>query len=118
MNVVPTLAPSTPEELAQTLAQANRDGRRLGRDFEISFEHLNRILQYNADDLTISVEAGVTLAAINTALAAHKQWLPIGSPRPERVTASAALMQNYSGPFRLFYGSLRDMVIGVRFATV
>ncbi len=113
-----TFNPTTAEELAKTLAHANRDSRRLGRDFTISLAGLNRILQYNADDLTMNVEAGVTLGEIDTALAAHKQWLPIGAPRPERVTVSQALMQNYSGPFRLFYGSLRDMVIGVRFATV
>jgi len=110
-------APQSPEELAELLAQANRDGRRLGREFQISLEHLNRVLQYTPDDLTISVEAGVTLGAINATLATHKQWLPIGAPRPDSVTVAQAVMENDSGPFRLFYGSLRDMVIGVRFVT-
>jgi glycolate oxidase FAD binding subunit len=113
-----TVTPATPEELAATLAQANRDGRRLGRDFHLSLERLNRILQYTPDDLTISVEAGVTLGEINHRLAEHKQWLPLGAPRPERMTAGQALVTNPSGPFRLFYGTLRDMVLGVRFATV
>ncbi len=112
------VAPATPEELAETLAQANRDGRRLGVDFGLSLERLNRILQYTPDDLTISVEAGVTLGELNQRLAEHQQWLPIGAPRPAQVTAGQALATNPSGPFRLFYGTMRDMVLGVRFATV
>jgi glycolate oxidase FAD binding subunit len=118
LDDVDLIAPATPEELADTLAQANRDGRRLGRDFHLSLERLNRILQYTPDDLTISVESGVTLGEINQRLAEHKQWLPLGAPRPERMTAGQALASNPSGPFRLFYGTLRDMVLGVRFATV
>ena len=112
------ICPATPEELAETLAQANRDGRRLGVDFQFSLERLNRILQYTPDDLTISAEAGVTLGRLNAELAQHKQWLPIGAARPASVTVGQALATNPSGPFRLFYGTMRDMVLGVRFATV
>lgn len=112
---MPPAAPRSPEELAEILAAANRTGQPLG---SLSLEHLNKIVQYTPDDLTISVEAGVTLGELNRTLAAHKQWLPIGAPRPAGVTVSQAVMENLSGPFRLFYGSLRDMVIGVRFATV
>lgn len=109
------MAPVTPEELAAALAQANRDGRKLGTDVCISLERLNRILEYNAADLTISLEAGATLGEVHAALAAHRQWLPLSA---HRLTVGEALQGNWSGPFRLFYGTARDMVIGVRFATV
>jgi glycolate oxidase FAD binding subunit len=110
---VAPITPSTPEELAAALGEANREGRCP----HFSLERMNRVLKYTPDDLTISVEAGITLGEINRLLAEHKQWLPIGAPRPDRMTAGQALAANPSGPFRLFYGTLRDMVVGVRFAT-
>jgi len=107
--------PGSAEEVGKVLADANRDGRRVGPDFRISLERLNHILEYNAADLTISVEAGVTLGDLDAALRAERQWLPLSA---HRLTVSEALLGNCSGPFRLFYGTARDMVIGVRFATV
>src|SRR5436190_1886139 len=74
LDNVEILAPATPEEVAQIIANADRDGKRVGRDFKLSLEHLNRILQYNADDLTVSVEAGLLLSELNDTLAQHKQW--------------------------------------------
>jgi glycolate oxidase FAD binding subunit len=115
---VECIVPETPEQLAEALAKANRDCRRLGVDFRLSLERLNRVLQYTPDDLTVSVEAGVTLGELNRRLAEHRQWLPLGAPRAAQVTAGQALAEYPSGPFRLFYGTLRDMVLGVRFATV
>src|SRR5262249_51022177 len=57
----------------------------------------------------------VTLGDLDAALRAERQWLPLSA---HRLTVSEALLGNWSGPFRLFYGTARDMVIGVRFATV
>src|SRR5579871_6601111 len=79
-EVVTTVAPATPEELASALGAANRDGQRV----HFSLERMNRVLKYTPDDLTISVEAGITLGAINRLLGEHQQWLPIGAPRPDR----------------------------------
>ncbi len=99
------------------LAYANREGLRVGADFRLSLRRLNRIEEYNAADLTAGVQAGVTLAELDAALRANKQWLPLGAPRPDRTTIGAALATNSSGPFRLFYGTARDMVIGIRLVT-
>ncbi len=111
------VSPRTQEEVAAVLAYAGPAGLRFDSRFELRLDRLNRILEYNAADLTMSVEAGATFATLDAALAAHQQWLPLGVPRPDRTTVSAALTANLSGPFRLFYGTARDMVIGIRFAT-
>ncbi len=113
----PAISPGSAEEVAAVLAYANRERVRVGPDFRLSLRRLNRILEYNAADLTAGVEAGVTLACLDEALRQQKQWLPLGAARPERTTVGGALATNASGPFRLSYGTARDMVIGVRFAT-
>ncbi len=41
---------------------------------------------YEPTDLTLSVEAGATLAEVQTVLGEHGQWLPIDAPNPERAT--------------------------------
>jgi len=58
------------------------------------------------------------MAEFSAALATNRQWLPLGVPRPACATMGGVLATNTSGPFRLFYGTARDMVIGMRFATV
>jgi glycolate oxidase FAD binding subunit len=83
----------------------------------VCLRRLNRVKQYEPADLTASLQAGVTLADFGAVLAPHRQWLPLAVPRPELATLGGILATNSSGPFRLFYGTARDMVIGLRFAT-
>lgn len=75
---------------------------------------LDRILAYEPDDLTISVEAGMPFAQLDAALAAHNQMLPLDPPRPERSTIGGILASGADGPRRLAYGLSRDLVIGIR----
>jgi glycolate oxidase FAD binding subunit len=75
---------------------------------------LNRLLVYEPDDLTISVEAGTTLAALGAALAANGQMLPLDGPWPERSTVGGVLATAVDGPRRPLYGTSRDLLIGIR----
>jgi glycolate oxidase FAD binding subunit len=75
---------------------------------------LNRIREYNPDDLTISVEAGMTIAALREALAANGQMLPLDAPLPERATVGGMLATAMDCPRRLGYGTARDMLIGIQ----
>jgi glycolate oxidase FAD binding subunit len=75
---------------------------------------LNRVLIYEPDDLTISVEAGMTLQALDAALAANGQMLPLDGPLPGRSTIGGLLATGADGPRRLGYGTARDLLIGVR----
>lgn len=75
---------------------------------------LRSILLHEPDDLTISVEAGMTFAALNAALAAHNQMLPLDPPRPAQSTIGGLLASGADGPRRLAYGTSRDLLIGIR----
>jgi len=77
---------------------------------------LNRVLEYNPADLTITVEAGATLGAIQAALGQHGQWLPWDPPAPEYATIGGLLAAAASGPLRLGYGTPRDWALGMRVA--
>ena len=69
-------------------------------------------------DLTVTVEAGALLGDLNRTLAAHGQWLPLDPFFGDRATIGGLLATNDSGPHRHRFGTPRDLVIGVRLATV
>jgi glycolate oxidase FAD binding subunit len=81
-------------------------------DGAISLARLNRVIDYEPRDLTISVEAGITLGAISKRLARNKQCLPLDAPLPGQTTAGGVLASGWSGPRRLVHGRPRDFVIG------
>jgi glycolate oxidase FAD binding subunit len=74
---------------------------------------LARVIDYPARDMTITVQAGITLAALQEVLAGEGQRLPIDVPRAAEATLGGALATNASGPRRLGFGTLRDYVIGI-----
>lgn len=75
------------------------------------------VVDYPARDMTITVQAGITVAALQAVLAKEGQWLPLDVPEPERATLGGAVAVNASGPRRFGYGTLRDYVIGIAFVT-
>ncbi len=80
---------------------------------ELSLAKLNRVVDYPARDMTITVEAGITMAALAAALAAERQRLPIDMPQAERATLGGVIATNFSGPLRYGHGTIRDYVIGI-----
>ena len=74
---------------------------------------LNRVIDYPARDMTITVQAGITIAELQTLLAAENQRLPVDVPHADRATLGGALAVNVSGPRRYGFGTLRDYVIGI-----
>ena len=83
--------------------------------FAVDTTALNQIIDYPARDMTITVQAGITIAAIQAALAKEGQWLPLDVANPERATIGGAIALNKSGPRRFGFGTLRDYVIGISF---
>ena len=55
----------------------------------LSLARLNRVIDYPARDMTITVEAGITMAALADTLAAEGQRLPIDAPQPARPRSAA-----------------------------
>jgi glycolate oxidase FAD binding subunit len=83
----------------------------------IDVRGLDRVIDYPAADMTITVEAGLTLAALQETLARHRQRLPLDAPHPGRATLGGIYATNTSGPRRFGAGRPRDLIIGVSFVT-
>lgn len=85
-------------------------------DFVLSTERLNRVVEHAWEDLTAAVEAGCTIAQLQTALAAHGQRLAVDPLLPERATVGGLVAVAESGTLRIRYGALRDLVLGLYLA--
>jgi glycolate oxidase FAD binding subunit len=73
----------------------------------------NRVIDYDAQDQTITVEAGMTLAAVGAVLGSKAQFLAIDAADPDRTTVGGAIATNLYGGRRLRYGSIKDAIVGV-----
>jgi glycolate oxidase FAD binding subunit len=79
----------------------------------VDLRDLNQMIDYPARDMTITVQAGITVERLQEVLKSEGQQLPVDVPLPERATLGGAIATNVSGPRRLGYGTLRDYVIGI-----
>jgi glycolate oxidase FAD binding subunit len=79
----------------------------------LSLAKLNRVIDYPARDMTVTVEAGVTMQTLAELLATERQRLPIDVPAPERATIGGVIATNWNGPRRYGQGGVRDHVIGI-----
>jgi len=85
-------------------------------DLVLTTARLNRVIEHAWADLTLTVEAGCTLQALQNTLARKGQRLAFDGLWPERATVGGALSTNDSGALRLRFGALRDLIIGVTLA--
>jgi glycolate oxidase FAD binding subunit len=129
-DVTDEFVPATPSELARFLAEnAGGARRRLcpvgGRtslqfgmaapppDVFVNLRELQRVIEYPARDMTITLEAGLRVAQLQQLLAREGQQIPIDVAQAERATIGGAIACNTSGPRRFGYGTFRDYVIGI-----
>lgn len=124
--------PRTPEEAAAALAVAGRQGAAVipwgggtrmavgfpprSADIVLRTTSLDHIVEYEPADLTVTVEAGMRLAALQVLLGGHDQMLALDPPAADRATIGGVVASGASGPMRLLYGTARDLVIGTRVA--
>ena len=81
----------------------------------VNTQGLNRVVDYPAADMTITVEAGITLGALQAVLHEQHQRLLIDAPHPENATIGGIYATNTSGPRRFGAGGPRDQILGVSF---
>src|SRR6202163_4049886 len=128
------VTPENPEALAAALAEAaaKKQTLTLGGRFSknkmggpinpsavtIATTGLTRVLSYEPKDLTISVEAGLPWAEFSRLLAENRQMVPLDPPSARLATVGGVVAANSSGPRRRLYGTARDLVIGMTFATL
>lgn len=111
------LRPSNVAELLDALRNSAAAPERIPKGtLRVDPSQLNRILEHTAEDMTVTVETGLTLAALQAHLRRAGQWLPIDPPHPERICIADILNENLSGPRRFGYGSIREHLIGIKVA--
>ncbi|PYR12943.1 MAG: FAD-binding oxidoreductase, partial [Acidobacteria bacterium] len=97
------------DEVAHALARALRaklrvavhgGGTKVGwgppppADVGISTRRLDAVVAHRYGDLTATVQAGATLAAVNRELARHGQWIPLDPPSADRATIGGIVATN------------------------
>jgi glycolate oxidase FAD binding subunit len=84
-------------------------------DLVVCLTRLDRILDQDHENMTVTAEAGVCLAAIQENLlhVGPGFFLPLDPPRADKATLGGTIADNSSGPRRLRYGTLRDLVLGI-----
>jgi len=124
--------PASGEETAALLAAAGERGagvlprgagvhQHLGgvparADLVIDTTRIEGITDYEPADYVVALRAGTRLRDLQAELARHHQWLPIDPPGAQAATIGGVIAANRNGPRRLLYGSIRDMLIGIRVA--
>jgi glycolate oxidase FAD binding subunit len=121
------LAPASPDEAQEIVRQAAGKAvvpwgggtrRHLGHpparyDLALSTQKLDRITDYAPADLTVTAQAGVTLAELQETLSAHGQFLPLDIALPDRQTVGGMVATRAGSLRRLTGGSVRDSLLGV-----
>jgi glycolate oxidase FAD binding subunit len=134
LSLPAVIQPSTSEELCDALRSANASGQTIelfGGDSKrlmagpvvpanvrLSTAGMKRLLQYEPRDLTVSVESGMPFTELSSLLARNGQMIPLDGPYGDSATVGGMVAANISGARRRLYGTARDLVIGMKFATL
>jgi glycolate oxidase FAD binding subunit len=128
----PTLVlfPKTMSQISQLMLLAKRERKQvivLGHnsqaslgsvietpDWCISLHRMNQIVEHEPADLIATVEAGVTLSQLQAFLRPHQQLLPLDVSQPEVRTLGGIVAANAAGPWQLYFGTARDLVLGLK----
>jgi len=126
------VCPGTAEEVSTVVKYANAEklaivprggggmmacgGLPLKVDIVLSLLRLNRIIDYDVANLSLSVEAGIPLADVQKKLAngGKGNFLPLDPPHMEKATIGGIVATNASGPKRYLYGTVRDLLLGLK----
>jgi FAD/FMN-containing dehydrogenase len=106
-----TLTASSVADVTAALLAASAKGEKV---FALDLRAMRAVLEYTPEDMTVSVEAGITLAQLQARLAEHNQWLPIDAPGADTLTIGALLAANKSGPRRFGHGTIREHLLGIK----
>lgn len=126
------VSPGTIDEVSKIVAYANQahliivprgNGTKMGMggiptkiDIILSTSRLNRITDSDCENLTLSAESGITLSEVqkNLAKVGKGYFLPLDPPFTDQATLGGIVATNSSGPERLLYGTVRDLIIGTK----
>ncbi|MEJ5251473.1 MAG: FAD-binding oxidoreductase [Chthonomonadetes bacterium] len=75
---------------------------------------LASLKDYSPGDLVVTVEAGMTVSALQSLLSPHHQWLPIDVPLPDVQTLGGVVASQGAGLSCQRYGLPREWLLAVR----
>jgi FAD/FMN-containing dehydrogenase len=84
-------------------------------DIALDMTGLRTIAHYDAGDLTLAVDAGVSLRRLTEFLELNKQFLPLAVPCFETSTIGGTVASGIDSALRQQYGTARDFLIGAEF---
>jgi glycolate oxidase FAD binding subunit len=126
------ISPRTIDEVSKVVAHANQqhlsiiprgNGTKMGMggipkkiDIILSTSWLNRITDSDCENLTLSAECGMTLNEVQKSLAkvGKGYFIPFDPPFTDKATLGGIVATNSTGPKRLLYGAVRDLIIGTK----
>ena len=126
------VSPGSVEEVSKLLAYASTEklavvprgnGTKMAQggvprklDVVLSVLRINRITEHDVPNLSLSVEAGITLSAVQEKLAGTGKgsFLPLDPPYTEKATIGGIIATNGSGPRRYIYSTARDLLLGLK----
>jgi len=85
-----------------------------GVDLVLDTTELSGVVNHAAGDLVVVVRAGTTMQALQETLVGANQQLALDSPLPG-ATVGGTVAAGTSGPRRVLFGMVRDLLIGVTF---
>ncbi len=83
-------------------------------DVVLELTRFDKVIEHDAANLTATAQAGLHLAAFQNVLGKEKQFLALDPPHPGQATLGGVVAANSNGPRRMFYGGVRDLVIGMK----
>lgn len=86
-------------------------------DLVVDMTRMDRVVAYDPDDLTLSVEAGIPLHKLGATLGERQQFLPLAVPFLNRTTIGGTIASAMDSPLRQSYGTARDYILGMEFVT-
>ncbi|WP_113930653.1 FAD-linked oxidase C-terminal domain-containing protein [Bacillus sp. P14.5] len=81
------------------------------KGISINFEKMNDILSFNPEDLTVTVQPGITRKQLNKAINRHGLQFPVDPGADASIGGMVAT--NASGTTAVRYGSMRDQVLNL-----
>jgi FAD/FMN-containing dehydrogenase len=79
----------------------------------LSSIRMNRLVEYQPENLVVTVEAGMPLSELQETLRRKRQFLPLNPPDPDQATIGGIVAAAATGPWRAAYGGARDYVLEI-----
>ncbi len=126
------VSPGSAEEISKVVVYANTEklsvvprgnGTKMAAggvpkkvDIVLSLLRLNKVLEYDVANMSLSVEAGMTLAEVQKKLGngGKGNFMALDPAHTDKATIGGIIATNASGPRRYIYGTCRDMLLGVK----